>query len=148
MYSAVARYGVYVTPYPCAVPAKRWRKHLRRQRGPGGLPNRNKYGEKALIKRSPSAFRTRGNMILVVTISVTPGRSKTSPHSADNAFKVEPWILRPVLAKSGTSVKPCRVTLAPERSFNAQLLIAGFKGEISVTNVEALAMSRLECGGR
>ena len=65
-----------------AVPENRWRSNFIRQCGPGELPTRKRYGEKALISRRLSAFRTRDRMTYVVIISVRPGRASMSPQSA------------------------------------------------------------------
>ena len=76
-----------------------------------------------------SARRTRERMTYVVIISVKPGLSKTSPHSAMSASSVVPCCINPVHATSGTSVKPFLEIFAFVALFTSQTRVTGFSGK-------------------
>ena len=75
------------------------------------------------------ARRTRERITYVVIISVRPGLSKTSPHSAISASSVVPCCMQLVHATSGTSVKPFLEIFAPVALLTSHTRDTGLSGK-------------------
>ena len=73
-------------------------------------------------------------MTYAVIASEFPTASVTSPQSAKPAFKVAPWIMKAVLAKSGTHVNPLLRIFEAVDAFSSQDLVTGCNGKTPGSN--------------